>query len=58
MFLGADTIRRLMARLVPEATFVSRPRFSALSYAGPKKLFVCVVMKDGHFYLSTPEYGW
>jgi ATP-dependent RNA helicase SUPV3L1/SUV3 len=27
-----------MARLVPEAAFVSRPRFSTLSYAGPKKL--------------------
>jgi len=38
MFLGADTIRPLMARLVPEASFVSRPRFSTLSYSGPKKL--------------------
>jgi ATP-dependent RNA helicase SUPV3L1/SUV3 len=38
MFLGADTIRPLMRRLVPEASFISRPRFSCLSYAGPKKL--------------------
>ncbi len=38
MFLGADTIRPLIARLVPEAGFISRPRFSTLSYTGPKKL--------------------
>jgi ATP-dependent RNA helicase SUPV3L1/SUV3 len=38
MFLGADTIRPLIRKLVPDATFVSRPRFSKLVYAGPKKL--------------------
>ncbi|HKT16777.1 MAG TPA: helicase-related protein [Stellaceae bacterium] len=38
MFLGADTIRPLMRRLVPEAEYISRPRFSTLSYAGPKKI--------------------
>ena len=38
MFLGSDTIRPLIRRLVPEATFLSRPRFSTLSYVGPKKL--------------------
>ncbi len=38
MFLGADTIRRLLTRLVPEAEVIARPRFSTLSYAGPKKL--------------------
>ncbi|MGH7034100.1 MAG: helicase-related protein, partial [Stellaceae bacterium] len=38
MFLGADTIRPLMRRLVPEAEYVSRPRFSTLSYSGPKKI--------------------
>src|ERR1700756_805256 len=27
MFLGADTIRPLMKRLVPEAEYISRPRF-------------------------------
>src|SRR5947207_15200279 len=32
MFLGADTIPPLMRRLVPEAEYVSRPRFSTLSY--------------------------
>ena len=38
MFLGADTVRRLLKALVPEAELVSRPRFSTLSYAGPRKL--------------------
>jgi ATP-dependent RNA helicase SUPV3L1/SUV3 len=38
MFLGADTIRPLMRRLVPEAEHVSRPRFSTLSYTGYKKV--------------------
>src|SRR5581483_9724124 len=38
MFLGADTIKPLLRRLVPEAEFVSRPRFSTLRYVGPKKV--------------------
>jgi ATP-dependent RNA helicase SUPV3L1/SUV3 len=38
MFLGADTIRPLLRRLVPEAEYIGRPRFSTLSYAGPKKI--------------------
>jgi ATP-dependent RNA helicase SUPV3L1/SUV3 len=38
MFLGADTIRPLMRRLVPEVEYVSRPRFSTLSYTGYKKV--------------------
>jgi ATP-dependent RNA helicase SUPV3L1/SUV3 len=38
MFLGADTIRPLLRRLLPETEIVSRPRFSTLSYAGAKKL--------------------
>jgi len=38
MFLGADTIRPLMRRLVPEAEYVSRPRFSTLSHTGHKKV--------------------
>jgi ATP-dependent RNA helicase SUPV3L1/SUV3 len=37
MFLGADTIKPLLRRLVPEAEFVSRPRFSTLHYTGPKR---------------------
>ncbi len=38
MLLGADTMRPLIAELLPGANFVSRPRFSSLSYAGRKKL--------------------
>ena len=38
MFLGADTVRPLLKRLVPEAEVLSRPRFSTLSYLGPRKL--------------------
>ncbi len=38
MFLGAETIRPLLRRLVPEAEFVTRPRFSSLAYAGARKL--------------------
>ncbi len=38
MFLGADTIKPLLKRLVPEAQLVSRPRFSTLTYTGEKKL--------------------
>jgi len=38
MFLGADTIKPLMRRLVPNAEYVNRPRFSTLSYTGHKKV--------------------
>src|SRR6201993_2886927 len=38
MFLGADTIRLLMRRLVPGAEYVVRPRFSTLSHTGYKKV--------------------
>ena len=38
MFLGADTIKPLLRRLVPEAEFVSRPRFSTLAYTGQRKV--------------------
>ena len=38
MFLGADTIRPLMRRLVPKAEYISRPRFSTLTYTGHKKV--------------------
>jgi len=38
MFLGAATVRGLLRRLVPEAEIVSRPRFSRLAYAGPRKV--------------------
>lgn len=38
MFLGADTIRKLLKRLVPEAEIDTRPRLSQLTYSGPAKL--------------------
>lgn len=38
MLLGSDTIRPLLKKLVPEADYIARPRFSKLSYAGPKKV--------------------
>jgi ATP-dependent RNA helicase SUPV3L1/SUV3 len=38
MFLGAETIRAVLQKLVPEAEFITRPRFSTLTYTGPQKL--------------------
>jgi ATP-dependent RNA helicase SUPV3L1/SUV3 len=38
MFLGADTIKPLMRRLIRDAEYVSRPRLSTLSYTGHKKV--------------------
>lgn len=38
MLLGSETIRPLLRKLVPEADWIARLRFSTLSYAGPKKL--------------------
>jgi ATP-dependent RNA helicase SUPV3L1/SUV3 len=38
MFLGAETIKPLMRRLVRGVEYVSRPRFSTLAYTGHKKL--------------------
>ena len=38
MFLGAETIRPLLQRLVPQAYVETRPRMSQLVYAGPAKL--------------------
>jgi ATP-dependent RNA helicase SUPV3L1/SUV3 len=38
MFLGADTIKPLMRRLVPHVEYISRPRFSTLAYTGHKKV--------------------
>ncbi len=38
MFLGAETIRPLLHRLVPNATVETRPRLSKLVYAGHSKL--------------------
>ncbi len=38
MFLGAETIRPLLQRLVPQAVVETRPRLSQLSHVGPAKL--------------------
>jgi len=38
MFLGAETIRPLLQRLVPQASVETRPRMSQLLHAGPAKL--------------------
>ena len=38
MFLGAETIRPLLQRLIPQAEIETRPRLSQLTYAGPAKL--------------------
>lgn len=38
MFLGAETIKPLIRRLVPGTEFITRPRFSQLTYAGEQKL--------------------
>ena len=38
MFLGAETVRPLLSRLVPQAEIETRPRLSRLTHAGPAKL--------------------
>ena len=38
LFLGSDTMRGMIASLVPEATFLRRERFSELTYSGSKKI--------------------
>jgi ATP-dependent RNA helicase SUPV3L1/SUV3 len=36
--IGAETVRPLLRRILPDVEVVTRPRFSRLSYAGPKKI--------------------
>lgn len=38
MILGSATLAPIIRTLVPDAEIINRPRFSSLSYAGPKKL--------------------
>ncbi len=38
MFMGAETARPLIRRLVPDAEFDTRPRFSTLRYSGRRKI--------------------
>ena len=38
MFLGAATMRHILESMIPKTTFITRPRFSKLSYAGQRKM--------------------
>ena len=38
MILGSEALRPMIAKLVPDAEIVGRPRFSRLTYAGAKKI--------------------
>jgi len=38
VLIGAETVRPILNRLVPDAEVTTRPRFSKLTYAGPKKI--------------------
>jgi ATP-dependent RNA helicase SUPV3L1/SUV3 len=38
LFVGAETIKRLIRRLVPEAEFLSRPRLSQLTCSGARRI--------------------
>jgi ATP-dependent RNA helicase SUPV3L1/SUV3 len=38
MILGSESLRPIIRVLIPEAEIITRPRFSQLAYAGPKKL--------------------
>ncbi len=38
MILASESLRPMVRALLPEADIISRPRFSTLSYSGPKKL--------------------
>src|SRR5262249_2701292 len=38
VMVGAEPTKPIIKRLVPDAEFIARPRFSKLSYTGPKKL--------------------
>ncbi|MBT7755543.1 MAG: disulfide oxidoreductase, partial [Candidatus Magasanikbacteria bacterium] len=38
MFMGAETIKPVIRRLVPEAEFMVRPRFSTLTHTGSRKI--------------------
>ncbi len=38
MLLGAATMKPILEAMLPKTTFISRPRFSKLTYAGQKKM--------------------
>ena len=47
MFLGAETIRPLLQRLVPQAEIDTRPRLSQLTYAGADQAGAPAAAKRG-----------
>src|SRR5258706_12406479 len=57
MLIGAETIRPLLRRLLPDAAFLSRPRLSTLRYSPPKRL-AKLPRRSGGIVFSVPElYG-
>ncbi|MBT5941219.1 MAG: disulfide oxidoreductase, partial [Rhodospirillaceae bacterium] len=38
MFMGSESIRPVLEKLVPGVEFITRPRFSTLSFAGSRKI--------------------
>ena len=38
MLLGAATMKPILEAMLPKTSFISRPRFSKLTYAGVKKM--------------------
>jgi ATP-dependent RNA helicase SUPV3L1/SUV3 len=38
LILGSETLRPMLRALTPDAEIIGRPRFSTLTYAGPKKI--------------------
>ncbi|WBO22525.1 helicase-related protein [Sphingomonas abietis] len=38
LILGSETLRPMLRALTPDAEIIGRPRFSTLTYAGPRKL--------------------
>lgn len=61
IFMGAETIKPLLKKLVPEAEYLSRPRFSTLTYTGAKKLPACrraAPSSRSPPRMSTPSPNW
>ncbi len=53
MLLGAETIRPLLQQILPAANFITRPRFSQLSYGGQKK--ITRMPRRSHFLLRYSD---
>ncbi len=57
IFLGAETVGPLLRKLVPEAEFDTRSRFSTLSYGGHKKLTKLPARSAIVAFSATDVYG-